>query len=61
MPCSVNLSQLKLDCHLLLQITQYRSVHIFYRRWFEENLVNDFSSKDQAREVYQSAREAIQV
>lgn len=39
----------------------HRSVHIFYRRWFEENLVNDFSSKDQAREVYQSAREAIQV
>jgi len=39
----------------------HRSVHIFYRRWFEENLVNDFSSKNQAREVYQSATEAIQV
>lgn len=39
----------------------HRSVHIFYRRWFEENSVNDFSSKDQAREVYESAREAIQV
>lgn len=39
----------------------HRSVHIFYRRWFEENSVNDFSSKDQARAVYQSAREAVQV
>lgn len=41
--------------------TCHRSVHIFYRRWFEENSVNDFSSRDQAREVYQLAREAIQV
>lgn len=39
----------------------HRSVHIFYKRWFEENFLNDFSSKDQAREVYQSARETIQV
>ena len=39
----------------------HRSVHIFYRHWFEENCVNDFSSKDEARQVYQSAREAIQV
>jgi len=39
----------------------HRSVHIFYRRWFEENSVNDFSSKDQAKKVYQLAKEAVQV
>ena len=39
----------------------HRSVHIFYRRWFENNYARDFSSKNQAREVYQAAKEAIQI
>jgi predicted HNH restriction endonuclease len=39
----------------------HRSVHVYYKRWFEINSVNDFSSKDEAREVYQSAKELIQI
>jgi len=39
----------------------HRSVHVYYKRWFERNLVNDFFSKDEAREVYQSAKREIQL
>lgn len=39
----------------------HRSVHIFYRRWFENNSARNFSSKAPAREVYQAAKEAIQI
>ena len=39
----------------------HRSVHVYYKRWFEKNLVNDFFSKDEAREVYQSAKREIQL
>lgn len=39
----------------------HRSIHVYYKRWFEINSVNDFSSKDEAREVYQSAKELIQL
>jgi len=39
----------------------HRSVHVYYKRWFEINSVNDFFSKEEARGVYQSAKEAIQL
>jgi len=39
----------------------HRSVHVYYKRWFERSSINDFLSKDEAREVYQSAKEAIQL
>ncbi|MEO1353779.1 MAG: HNH endonuclease [Cyanobacteria bacterium J06635_15] len=39
----------------------HRSVHIYYKRWFDSNSVNDFFSKEEARGVYESAKEAIQL
>lgn len=39
----------------------HRSVHIYYKRWFENNSVNDFCPKEQGRGVYESAKEAIQL
>jgi len=39
----------------------HRSIHVYYKRWLERNSANDFFSKEEAREVYQSAKEAIQL
>ncbi|AHJ30402.1 HNH endonuclease [Nodularia spumigena CS-584] len=39
----------------------HRSVHVYYKRWFESNSVNDFLSQEEARRVYESAKEAIQL
>ncbi len=39
----------------------HRSVHVYYKRWFERNSVDDFLSKEEARAVYQAAKEEIQL
>lgn len=39
----------------------HRSVHVYYKRWFERNLTDDFESKEEAREVYQAAKEEVQL
>ena len=39
----------------------HRSVHIYYKQWLESNCVNDFFSREEAREVYQLAKDAIQL
>jgi len=39
----------------------HRSVHVYYKQWFAHNSVNDFLSKEEAKEVYDLAKETIQL